>query len=92
MAGGLLANVNRWRAQVGLGPTTDEQLPKTRSNWTWPAPRAVLRPGRPEGRSHPGRGRAQGGQTWFLKMKGPAELVGRQQANFEAFAKSVRFE
>ena len=34
----------------------------------------------------------QGGQTWFLKMKGPAELVGRQQGNFEAFAKSVRFE
>jgi hypothetical protein len=30
--------------------------------------------------------------TWFIKMRGPADLVGRQLAAFEAFLKSVRFD
>ena len=33
-----------------------------------------------------------GGQSWFVKMTGPADLVGQQQPAFEAFVKSLRFE
>ncbi len=29
--------------------------------------------------------------TWFFKMRGPADLVGRQKSAFEAFVGSVRF-
>jgi hypothetical protein len=93
MAGGLLANVNRWRNQVGLGPTTEEQLSKDQKQLDvagTPCPYFDL--AGPKGDRILAVSMPQGGQTWFLKMKGPAELVGRQQANFEAFAKSVRFE
>jgi hypothetical protein len=31
------------------------------------------------------------GSTWFFKMRGPADLVGRQKNSFEAFVGSVRF-
>ena len=30
--------------------------------------------------------------TWFFKMIGPAELVGKQKAAFEVFVKSVKFD
>ena len=30
-------------------------------------------------------------RTWFVKLRGPAELVAAQQAAFEAFVRSVRF-
>jgi hypothetical protein len=33
-----------------------------------------------------------GGQSWFVKLTGPADLVGQQQSAFEAFVKSLRFE
>lgn len=93
MAGGLLANVNRWRGQVGLGPTTEEQLPKDQKHLDvagTPCPYFDL--AGPKGERILAVAVPHGGQTWFLKMKGSAELVGRQQGNFEAFAQSVRFE
>lgn len=31
-------------------------------------------------------------KTWFVKMIGPPDLVGRQKANFEAFVKSFRLD
>ena len=33
-----------------------------------------------------------GGRSWFVKMTGPADLVGKQQPAFETFVKSLRFE
>ena len=30
-------------------------------------------------------------RTWFIKLRGPAELVGGQREAFEAFVRSVRF-
>lgn len=32
------------------------------------------------------------GANWFIKMSGPTELVSRQRATFETFARSIRFE
>jgi len=93
MAGGLLANVNRWRAQVGLESTTEEQLPKDQKQLDVTGhPCSYFDLAGPKGERILAVAVPQGGQTWFLKMKGPAELVGRQQGHFEAFAKSVRFE
>ena len=39
-----------------------------------------------------GVGLPHGGATWFFKMTGPADLVGKQKAAFEAFVKSVKFD
>jgi hypothetical protein len=30
-----------------------------------------------------------GGQAWFFKMAGPADVIGKQEANFDAFLKSL---
>jgi hypothetical protein len=31
------------------------------------------------------------GQSWFFKLMGPAELVGRQESAFDAFVSSIKF-
>jgi hypothetical protein len=33
-----------------------------------------------------------GRETWFFTLKGPPELVGKEQAHFEAFLASIQFE
>ena len=88
--GGELDNVNRWRGQIGLAPVREA------------GGEAVTVAGKP-GRLFDiaGEGaKAQrmlvvmlphGRQTWFFKMTGPAELVGREKAAFEKFVQSVQF-
>jgi hypothetical protein len=93
--GGGRANVNRWRMQLGLDPVSEEQLQKELRKLETPegaAPYIDL-----SGRSQTGPQRilgawlAHGGRTWFITMKGSPELVGKQQAAFKAFVKSIRF-
>jgi hypothetical protein len=95
-AGGLLANVNRWRGQIKLGPIDEGQLRKDiRPVEVAGKPASYIELLGPDG---PDRQRTlvvvvpHGGQTWFFKMSGAADLVARQQAAFEAFMKSVKFD
>src|SRR5262249_3703421 len=95
-AGGLLPNVNRWRGQIKLGPIDEGQLRQdVRTVEVAGKPASYLDLLGPEG---VGRERMlvvvvpRGGQTWLFKMRGPADLVARQQAAFEAFMKSVKFD
>jgi hypothetical protein len=90
--GGLLANVNRWREQVGLPSISQAQLdqnpPKKVKmagadapyyDFTGPARRMLLVT-------------AENGQrTWYFKMIGSAELVGKNKSKFESFLQSVKF-
>ncbi len=96
-AGGFAANVNRWRGQVGLEPATEDGI--RASARTLPVAgdaAAYLDIAGPETAAG-GRQRilgvvaVRGGQTWFFKMQGPFDLVGRHQAEFEGFVGSVRF-
>jgi hypothetical protein len=90
--GGLLANVNRWRGQVNLPPTTAAELEKEAKKLESKAgPIDYLDMNGPKERMLVGI-LPHGGQSWFFKMTGPADLVGAQRANFEAFVKSLRFE
>jgi hypothetical protein len=96
-AGGSLENIKRWRGQLKLEPVGDDQLQKEirQLQVDGEAAQYVDLVG-PESA---GRERerilavivVRGDQTWFFKMKGPAELVGKQKPAFEAFVKSVRF-
>ncbi len=96
LAGGdLLPNVNRWRGQIQLGSVTQEQLQKDAKQIAvgdvtgdyvelfGPADaqprRAIL-----------GVMAVRGG-TWFITMKGDAQLAEREKQNFEAFVKSIKF-
>lgn len=94
--GDLLKNVNRWRDEIELAPTTSETLPQeleaieidqTKGHLVEligsedASPRkAVL-----------GAIVPHGGQVWFFTLKGDAELAQREKANFRAFVESVKF-
>lgn len=91
-AGGLEKNVNRWRTQVGLKEVNDEEV------------RKLVQPITIEGKDGhyvdlAGAARrilavvaVRADTTWFVKMDGPVDLVGKQKANFEAFVRSLRFD
>src|SRR5439155_3080433 len=95
-AGGNLAdNVNRWRTQGGLSRGSDEQIAKDCRpidvdhqqgqyvDLTGPEAAAGLRILAVLAK--------RGDTTWFFKMRGPTDVVGRQKAAFEAFIGSIRF-
>jgi hypothetical protein len=97
-AGGLLANVNRWRNQIHLEQVDEEQLHKELQQievaGTAAAYVDLTGPefaGRPSQRIL-GVVLPRGAQTWFFTIKGPADLVEKQKPAFEAFVKSVRFD
>jgi hypothetical protein len=93
--GGALANVNRWRMQIGLDPVERDRLDRDLrkvETADGPAPYVDLLGRGPTGPQRIlGAWLAHGGRTWFITMKGPPELVAKQQAAFEAFVKSIRF-
>ncbi|MFV1994492.1 MAG: hypothetical protein ACC661_03565 [Verrucomicrobiales bacterium] len=98
-AGGAVANINRWRSQMGLEPASEEEieaLPK-KALLGQPAPFASL-----EG-SFKGMGVAEARAnyrmlgvilsfpqfTLFVKMVGPGELVRAEEENFDTFCRSL---
>ncbi len=90
--GGDLANVNRWRGQVGLPPITEAELAT--------AAVTVEADGRPaklvDMTGANGQQRimaviaARDGETVFYRLSGSPELVGAQKDAFLAFVKSPR--
>src|SRR5207248_6044588 len=96
-AGGLLANVNRWRKEVNLGDATEEQILKESKTVEVAGESAryvdLLGPESdgPKRQRTLGVILPRGDTTWFFKLRGPADLVAKQQAAFEAFVRSVRF-
>ena len=97
--GGQLANINRWRRQVGLGPidpdavsgfVTDMEvggLPAWQVSFTGPIEASKV--GEPvrmvvTAVSHEGK-------TWFFKFMGGESAVAGELDNYQAFLKSVRF-
>src|SRR5256885_11975719 len=95
-AADVLPNVNRWEGQVGLEPSTLTGLPKVVKRVTVGDLNidTVDLTG-PEGASPRLRILAailpHADKTWFFKLQGPAELVGTQKGNFDAFIKSIHF-
>jgi hypothetical protein len=94
--GGALPNVNRWRRELGLEPTTDDRLRGELHSLDTASGRAsyieLTGSVQSEARSTLGAWLSQGGQTWFITMKGPADLVRSQKSAFEAFVQSFRVE
>ncbi len=97
-AGGVLANVNRWRGQIHLEQVDEQQLHRELRpiDVAGTAAQYVDLIG-PESAGPPpqrilGVILPRGEQTWFFTIKGPADLVEKQKAAFETFVKSVRFE
>lgn len=93
--GGLLANVNRWRGQIGLAAMEQQALMKSATpvkvdgieGWR------VELTGQGEGaKATLGVIVERGGATWFFKMNGQADAVKSQTGAFDAFVQSVKWK
>lgn len=98
-AGGMLANVNRWRQQVGLQPIDEQGLEQALIPVTIDGGKEAVYVdlvGEPNAEGERLRiltaVHRQGDLTWFIKMTGEVEAVGEQKQAFEQFVKSIRFD
>ena len=91
--GGLLANLNRWRGQVGLGPLAENDLAAAIASVEAGqlhfavvdfAGSAAGAPTRIVGAVLPYQG-----ETWFFKLMGPDALVVREKPAFLDFLRTV---
>jgi len=91
LAGGDIANVNRWRGQVGLPSLADDEIAKLAEKISVGEQPADL---------YNSAGSTQGivgvifhrdDVAWFFKMMGDASLVEKQKPAFVSFLKSVQF-
>jgi hypothetical protein len=87
-AGGNLANINRWRAQVGLMPleTIGDSVTKEQIGG-----RQVLLAdfAGPNGQRVLGAIVSDKSRTWFFKMQGPTDAIGKQKDGFLALVRSM---
>ncbi len=89
-AGGLAANVNRWRGQVNLKPESEQEI--ARQARTFPLKGievTMVELIGPESSTLAGIVPYQG-QSWFFKLTGPSERVTAEKAPFENWLKSIR--
>ena len=96
-AGGELANVNRWRQQMGLPPVPDETtLATLRKTAKTSAGDVALfdftSSGGPKNRMVVGLLSAPDGNSWFMKMTGDEAAVAQAQKEFLEWIGSLRFE
>ena len=90
-AGGLLANVNRWRTQLGLAGWEEAALAKESEKIQWNTEVGTLVDLKGTEKRILGVILPRGERTWFFKLTAPDALVERERANFIKFVKSVRF-
>jgi hypothetical protein len=92
-AGGELANVNRWRGQIGLPPIGDGELAAARKKLRSPAGELALYDFTSEGEKKSRMVAALAevdGSTWFLKLAGDAEPVATVRPDFLKLLESLR--
>jgi hypothetical protein len=95
-AGGELANVNRWRTQIGLSGIDEAALPTVRKAMESKAGPLSLYDFTSDGtvktRMVVGLLAASDGNSWFLKLTGDAEPVAVVRGDFIQLLESLRFD
>jgi hypothetical protein len=92
-AGGELANVNRWRGQIGLPPISEADLPAARKVVLSQAGELAVYDFTSDGQQKSRMVAALAeieGSTWFLKMAGDAEPVANARPDFLKLLESLR--
>jgi hypothetical protein len=95
--GGVAANVNRWRKQLGLGELSGDELAKLLRPITTTSGQATLvemngtdaRSG--QSATLVGAIVLQPGQAWFYKLMGDAPIVEAQKGAFTSFVQEVEY-
>ena len=101
VGGGLLANVNRWRAEMGLEPTSEDEAQKLASRTLFERPATYIDLAGNFSGGRGGKGAVEGARmlglvlslnaaTIFLKFTGPANVVTANKEAFEALADSLQ--
>lgn len=95
-AGGDLANVNRWRDQIGLGPLDEKALAERSKKLPTPVGTLVLvdfaGPKKEDGADRVLAAiLSTGGKTWFFKLAGKEKVVEEAKPSFLGFLKSLHF-
>jgi hypothetical protein len=90
--GSLLANVNRWRDQIGLPPFTDEQLTAALMEVQLGAvPGQLVELTNSDSQETIlGVIAEHAGQTWFVKLRGDAQLAQAEKPQFLALVNSIQ--
>ena len=91
IAGGVLANVNRWRGQLALPSLAEGDLPKATSTIDIGADKSTLFEVAGSNQRLVAVIVPHGGKTWFFKLLGPDTAVASEKAAFLTFVRSVRF-
>jgi hypothetical protein len=94
--GGLLPNVNRWRGQLGLAPVTEAELAKAATITASGGTATLVDFTGTDGRTSKatrliGVVLPLGGQTWFYKLTGDANLVAQQKDALLKFVQSAKY-
>lgn len=93
--GGLLANVNRWRQQIGLGPVDEAGLAEVTEPIQVDGEAATLvdlvPPNAPDANGILGAVIPRGERTWFVKAVGNASLLKDQRNGLVSFVESISF-
>lgn len=89
--GGLLANVNRWRTQLGLGAVSDADLAGMIVPVSADKGKAVMVELTGETASLVAIVVTLPGQSWFYKLMGDAAVVAGQKQAFIGFAQGARY-
>ncbi len=95
--GGTVANINRWRGQMGLAPIQESELPGATQSLPVEGGSAVLvdLTGRAAPAGQAGRLVAaivpHNGSTWFYKLTGDGAVVAREKDGFVKFVQTARY-
>lgn len=90
--GGALANVNRWRKQIGLGPIEAADLEKQTSNLEVGATKAMVLDATSSDKAKRliAASVPRGDGTWFYKLMGDEAVVAREKEAFLKFVQSAK--
>ena len=95
--GGLLANVNRWRSQLGLGPVAEADLASQVQSLDLPSGKGTLADiaGQDARTGKQARLLAvvvpRPSETWFYKLMGDAQVVQHEKDAFMKFVQGVQY-
>jgi hypothetical protein len=93
--GGALANINRWRGQMGLGPVAEDQLASVTGNLETAGGKGTLVDF--EGADAKAGQRLvavmlpHGENMWFYKLLGDKSVVAKEKDSFVNFVKTVQY-
>lgn len=88
--GGLLANINRWRSQIGLDPLKAESLGDYLESTSIALHKGYFTKLEGNTQSILGGILPFHGSTWFIKMQGSILCIDAEEANFKAFLSSFK--